>query len=130
MPSASRNVDFRSVQGAYNPTALIRQAMFFQKNDPNGAAPNHSLRFLDLSWRLDKDPGQGDIGLREAILYAHVPFQRGQADALTNGAKPLPTNLWLGDLPEPGKTRPSLAGTLAQDTYIRVLLPVRLSPNN
>lgn len=129
LPTAPRTSGFRGAQGPYNPTVFVRHAMFFQKNDPNGLAPNHSLRYLDLSWRLDRDPGQGDIGLREAILYAHVPFQRGQADTIASGTAPLPTNLWLGALPKFGQKRPALDGTLAQDTYIRALLPVRFSAN-
>jgi hypothetical protein len=138
-PLAPRNKDFRNVQGMYNPTPLIRQAMFFEKKDQNNSARNHSLRFLDFSWRLQSDPGPGETRLREAILYAHVPFQRGQADAITKGPIPLPTNLWLGQLPFPyvdlsgakkdTKTQPALAGTLAQDTFIRVLVPVRPSDN-
>ncbi len=126
---ARRDKDFRSVQGLYNPTPLIRQAMFFQKMDVANTGRNHSLRFMDFSWRLQKAPGQGENRLREAILYAHVPFQRGPADELNKGAEPLPTKLWLGELPEAGKTQPTLAGTQAQDTYLRVLFPVRLSPN-
>jgi hypothetical protein len=126
LPVARRDTDFRSVQGTYNPTTLIRQAMFFEKNDAQGQARNHSMRFLDFSWRLQDEPRDNDSALFEAILYAHVPFQRGRADALT-AAAPLPTHLWLGVLPEAGKTRPALAGTLAQDTYVRVLLPVRPS---
>lgn len=130
LPTAPRDVDFRSVQGSYNPTSLIRQAMFFQKHNPGDSPRNHSLRFLDFSWRLQDEPRPGESRLREAILYAHVPFQRGRADSLGKGSDPLPTNLWLGELPDAGKTQPALAGTMAQDTYIRVVLPVRLSPNN
>jgi len=128
---APRDRNFRSVQGAYNPTNLIRQAMFFYKVFQGQNSRNHSLRFLDFTWRLPLgEVGQNETRLREAILYAHVPFQRGQADALSKGPSPLPTNLWLGELPEAGKTQPPLSGTLAQDTYIRVILPIRLSPNN
>jgi hypothetical protein len=125
---APRNQHFRSVQGAYNPTTFIRQAMFFDKVNQNNQSRNHSLRHLDFSWRLQREPGQGETRLREAVLYAHVPFERGQADVLNGGL--VPTRLWLGRLPEAGKTLPTLAGTMAQDTYIRVVLPVRLSPNN
>jgi hypothetical protein len=130
LPMAPRDKEFRSVQGNYNPTGFIRQAMFFEKGDQANTLRNHSLRFLDFSWRLQREPGQGETRLREAILYGHVPFQRGQADALVSGASPLPTNLWLGSLPDAGKPRPAIAGTMAQDIFVRVLLPVRLSPNN
>ena len=129
MALAPRDLGFRSVQGMYNPTNLIRQAMFFQKNDQGNNARNHSMRHLDFSWRLQTEARQGETRLREAILYGHVAFQRGPAESVTTGAAPLPANLWLGDIPEPGKTRPTLAGTMAQDTYIRVLLPVRPAGN-
>ncbi len=119
------------MQGAYNPTALVRQAMFFQKNDPNGSAPNHSLRFLDLSWRLDKDPGQGDTGLREAHPLCPCALSARPSEALTNGPTPLPTNLWLGELPAAGKARPPLAGNVgARHLYPRADARAVLSSNN
>ena len=67
-----------------------------------------------------------DAQIREAILVARVKFAAGPAETLTADVNhPLPTNLWLGELPGEKKTRPTLAGMLAQDTFVRVLLPVR-----
>jgi hypothetical protein len=125
-----RDADVRSAQNHYNPTPLIRQAMFLWKSRPNDPPRNHDMRQFDFSWRLQKDQGQAETRLREAILYAHVPFQRGQAETLTTGPSPMPTNLWLGELPTSGKPRPELAGILAQDTFVRVLMPVRRSLEN
>jgi hypothetical protein len=87
------------------------------------------LRPLDLGWRIKDDRlfGQNDRRTREVILFARVRPPVGAAESLTNDPKnPLPTKLWLGDLPDhEKKTRPALSGQLNQDTYIRVLLPVR-----
>ena len=51
-------------------------------------------------------------------------------EALTADARqPLPTRLWLGGLPTAGAERPGLSGTLNQDTFIRVIVPVRPAGN-
>ncbi|GEM_PF-6709654 len=120
----------QTAQGLYNPSALLRQLQFndrFEANNNNNAR-NHALRQLDLSWRLREEPVmfQREFGMREAILVARVKFVAGAAEALTADPNhPLPTNLWLGDLPGEKKTRPALAGILAQDTFVRILLPVK-----
>jgi len=118
----------QTAQGLYNPSNLVRKFQFSERLDPANNTSNHSLRTLDLSWRSrTKDLlQQRDDHIREAILVARVKFALGPAEMLTASVNnPLPTNLWMGELPGDKKTRPSLAGTLAQDTFVRVLLPVR-----
>jgi hypothetical protein len=119
-------------QGMYDPSGIVRQMLFFDQLDQQHTLSNHSLRRLDQSWRLYKEPtrDQVDRRTREAILVARVAFVNGPAEDLTrNASNPLPTNLWLGSLPEMGGTRPSLVGNLNQDTYVRVILPVRPAGN-
>ncbi|MCI0641647.1 MAG: hypothetical protein L0Y72_27295 [Gemmataceae bacterium] len=128
--SGPRDVGFQSVQGQYNPTGLVKQALFYEKFDVGNSTRNFALKPLDQSWRVkeefnDKQRG----GVREAILYARVRFQRGPAETIAAGQS-MPTHLWLGGLPLPGETRPTLAGTMAQDTYVRVILPVSPSVEN
>ena len=53
------------MQGAYNPTGFVRQAMFFEKIDQANNQRNHSLRFLDFTWRLQREPGQGETRVGE-----------------------------------------------------------------
>ncbi len=128
---AQRNRDFAAGHGNYDPTNLIRQALFFERLHMQGEARDHSMRYLDFSWRMQRpEPNQLDTGMREVIIYGQVAFQRGQVEALASGPIPSPTKLWLGALPGEGKARPDIAGTLAQDTYVRILLPARLAPNN
>ena len=117
-----------SSQGMYDPGTLVKQMMFHEELGLAGVVGNHSHRRLDLSWRLYKRPGEAlkDNRIRDAILVARAKFQGGPAETVSNDpAIPLPSSLWLGDLPESGRGRPSLSGNMNQDTFIRVLLPLK-----
>lgn len=119
-------------QGLYDPSGIVKQLMFQEQLDQTRTLANHSLRRLDLSWRLYEEPPRGfaDRRTRDAILVARVRFQSGPAEALTaDAAQPLATNLWLGALPESGAARPALDGNLNQDTFVRVLLAVKPAGN-
>ena len=119
-------------QGLYDPGALVKQILFQEALDLNRVTGNHSQRRLDLSWRLYEKPlrAQKDSATREAILFARVRFQSGPAEELaSNASQPMPTNLWLGALPALGGTRPTLAGSLNQDTFIRIILPLKPAGN-
>jgi hypothetical protein len=84
---------------------------------------NSGLRYLDEKWRLD-------VNYRdEAILFGRAePLPgvnaEGKADEVSqsglSGSK-----LWLGSLP--GGKREEIKGTLSQDTYVRVYIPVNTS---
>jgi hypothetical protein len=82
-----------------------------------GSSHNSTLRDLDQSWRLS--PGDKD----EAILVGRVEGRQGAAEAVANEPG-TPTQLWLFGLPEAG-IAPEQHGTLRQDTYVRVFVPVR-----
>lgn len=120
----------------YQPTPFVRDLMFHEKADVSKQYRNHAQRMLDQSWRLADDrvqAGQGRPAVtREAILFGRAARVRGSAEELTKKNDPrLPTHLWLGRLPgeaaQAGEntSRPELDGTLVQDTYVRVFLPVR-----
>lgn len=117
----------QTAQGVYNPGPLMRRIQF---NDPQGVAAstaNHALRALDMTWRLQGalPLGRHDNSVHEAIMVARVKFTTGLADTVSRDSnQPLPTNIWVGELPGPGKARPRLDGVLAQDTFVRILLPV------
>lgn len=86
------------------------------------AAPrNATLRRLDQSWRFS--PLHRD----EVIVIGRLPMVRdAQAETLlTEPDSPSPTKLWLKDLPGPGKAREPQQGTLQQETYVRIYVPVR-----
>jgi hypothetical protein len=84
---------------------------------------NSSLRFLDQKWRLD-DKNRG-----EAILFGVAAPPAGLAsegnaeDVSKSGLSA--SKLWLGALPGDGKSRGAIQGTLSQETYVRVYIPVK-----
>jgi hypothetical protein len=84
-------------------------------------APNASLRRLDQSWRVGEDRPE------QAILVLRIPTREDQAEAMTQSPES-PSRLWLGELPTSGGTRPTLQGTLKQETYVRVYIPVKQAP--
>jgi hypothetical protein len=114
--------------GLYNPSPIIRQVLFSEWLNVGDNLRNHGLRSLDMSWRLQEDPGPAkrDERIRDAILVARTAFAAGSAEhRQADVNQPLPANLWLGALPGDGGSRPELAGILAQDTFVRVIIPVR-----
>jgi len=91
--------------------------MFHDAFDSSGTSiANGSLRRLDQSWRLSRD----NIG--EAILIGRIPTVVGQAEELMEPSDS-PTRLWLMELPGSGERTP-IVGTLRQETYVRVLIPI------
>jgi hypothetical protein len=107
-------------RGGYDPTALLKDVMFHESIDRGANQRNRGLHRLDLSWRLQ----EFNSPLREIIVFGRVMPAAGAAEEILQ-APSLPTLLWLGDLPGPGKSRPALAGNMVQDTYFRFILPVR-----
>jgi hypothetical protein len=109
------------------PTPLVKRILFHERIDTQNTVRNHLLRPLDQGWRTWRvEEEREERRTREAILFARVRHVAGAAEAVTSDAeRPLATKLWLGDTPAPGKSRPTLNGHLNQDTYIRVILPVR-----
>jgi len=78
---------------------------------------NASVRELDQSWRVaEKSPN-------EAILIARLGRTMGPAEEISTSPAS-PTRLWLGRLPGTGQ-RPPIDGTMRQETYIRVYIPIR-----
>jgi hypothetical protein len=102
-----------------NPVFRLWEPMFGDMLvDTSKPAPNASMRRLDQSWRVSQDHPE------QAILVLRIPTREGQAEAVTR-AGDSPSRLWLGDLPTSGAKRPALQGTLKQETYIRVFIPVK-----
>jgi hypothetical protein len=121
--------------------ALIQEATFHQASmeaervrNQGQARPglvNTGLRLLDQTWRLRRlaefPPPGGGQRLRyrdEAILVARTPMLSDRAETVTtHGASP--SRLWLGHLPADEPTRPSLAGFITQETFVRVFIPIQ-----
>lgn len=99
------------------PTDDIVKKMMFQETIGSGQrVRNLTLRDLDESWRLRLK--------NEVMLIGKVARKQGTTESITAGADS-PSRLWLGKLPLPGETRPTLLGNLSQDTYVRIFLPVK-----
>jgi hypothetical protein len=131
---AQRDRDTRPTtsQGTYDPIGSVKQIMFLEHLDVTRSLANHSQRRLDFSWRLGPEPPEIVLERRprEAILVARVPLRSGHAESIADDAsRPLPTQLWLGALPDSGGSRPPLVGTLNHDTFIRMILPLRAAGN-
>lgn len=107
----------------YNPLPLIKAFLFPERTA--GQHRNHLFRMVDQSWRLRSYSLQ-DRSVRTAMLVGYVGRAAGTSEQMIGDNRAmLATHLWLGELPGEGKERPALSGSMIQDTYIRVLLPVR-----
>jgi hypothetical protein len=125
LPPARRDADSSASRQPFAPTGIIKELLFA---DFAGVA-NHSLRALDQSWRL-RELQARDQGVRDIILVGRLPRAEGPAEQLAaQKDHRLATQLWLSgdahELPGAGQPRPTLSGTLVQDTFVRVFLPVR-----
>jgi hypothetical protein len=110
--------------GPYDPGPVLKDLLFHQEGGPFSQYSNHVERRLDASWRVRRSWPE-DLVVREAILVGRLARARGSAETLTAENDPrLPTHLWLGALPGGEQARPTLSGTMVQDTYVRVIVPV------
>lgn len=105
------------------PNFRLWEVMFHEAADENarrtGSSPASSLRYLDQSWRVTSERAE------EAILVLRTPTREGAAEQMTTSADS-PSRLWIDDLPtRNGSTRPIVPGTLKQETYVRVFIPVK-----
>jgi hypothetical protein len=96
-------------------TGQIVRSLFFTQRDGKDSR-NSTMRYLDQSWRLPHK--------HEVFVVGRVSHQEGGAEELTDSPA-TPAKLWIGDIPAPGVARPLMTGTLKQETYVRMILPVR-----
>ncbi len=112
----------------FDPTTIVKEILFHELVD-TAHLRNHSLRRLDLSWRLQEQQRPRQNLVREAILFGRIPTASGPAEQLAvSKDRPLPSLLWLNwlnNVAQSGQGRPPIPGTMVQDTFVRVLLPVR-----
>jgi hypothetical protein len=114
-----------AASGFSDPTPLIKDLMFHERIDSGANQRNQALHRLDMSWRLQEEQVKiTAAGIREIIVYGRLAPAAGSIEEVVQ-QHPSASLLWLGEIPGPGKTRPSLAGALVQDTYVRIIIPVR-----
>jgi hypothetical protein len=107
-----------STTGSAQLFGVLFHDLYRPKDDD--APTNSMLRRLDQSWRVS------ELNRDEVILIGKLPPVRGSAtDLIGEKDSPSPTRLWLKDLPEPGKAWPGVNGTMTQETYVRVYVPVK-----
>jgi hypothetical protein len=95
----------------------MKSLLFHSAGNEATTERNSQLRTLDQSWRMNaahKD---------EVILVARTAFVEGNAEDVSKNDVSA-SRLWLGGLPDAGKTRKDLDGTLTQETFVRVYIPV------
>ena len=119
---------YRSTNTVREPASqFMRELMFHEASrsgDTKRIYSNGMLREYDQSWRISggegKDPGEF------AILVGKLAVAKGDAESV-NAGQSSATRLWLGALPDGVAKRPSLEkqGTMRQETYVRVYLPVQ-----
>jgi len=101
-------------------------ALFHEKSVGSGKPlSNASLRDLDQSWRVEDAAKARSFD--EAIFVASVSPPSGPSEAMmTDPTGASPTKLWLkGGLPGGKTAREPVPGTLRQETFIRVYIPIR-----
>src|SRR5262249_39901098 len=96
-------------------SGLMRRIMFHGASANPDALHDRALHHLDQSWRRSWKSG--------AMLVGRVARAQGPAENVTQEAVS-PSRLWLGRLPSSGEGRPVLNGSMTQDTYVRVFVPV------
>src|SRR5262249_48188885 len=103
---------------------LIKPLLFGEALRDN-ATRNSTVRHLDQSWRLVR---AGQSAQRDEVILVGRPVASGDTGAEAAAVDPAnPSRLWLGALPDKkNKQRPPLSGTLAQETYVRVFIPVNV----
>jgi hypothetical protein len=92
-----------------------------QKAADNAQPRNSTLRRLDQSWRLSS------LHRDEVMIVGRAATVRdGNAEEVyADPASASPTTLWLRDLPGGAKKRAEQQGTLQQETFVRVYVPVK-----
>jgi hypothetical protein len=98
--------------------SVVRALSFFEAS-PSGGRSNlrdTSLRHLDQTWRLQHLSD-------EVILFGRVAKQQGDAQTVAQDPA-TPSRLWLRELPQAERPWPGLSGTMRQETFVRIYIPV------
>jgi hypothetical protein len=110
-----------------SPNVSLFGALFHQKalGGDGRDLQNASVRSLDQSWRI------ASTNKDEVILVGRTTKSNGPTEQMMNGTEaPSPVKLWLKDIPGQDangkpKARPIVPGSLQQETYFRVYIPIQ-----
>jgi hypothetical protein len=104
------------------PVNYLIKPLLFGEAVRDGTTRNHTARPLDQSWRVVR---AGQPTQRDEVILIGRPLTSGSTGAEAVTQDPAnPSRLWLGAVPDKKATRTPLSGTLAQETYVRVFIPV------
>ena len=110
---------FRSGAGPLALWGMLFHEAGVQKDSGGRGLQNSTLRRLDQSWRLS------EANTEEVIVLLKLAKVSGNAEEMmTSPDSASPSTLWLKALPGSGP-RPAVPGTLQQETYIRIYIPVK-----
>jgi len=118
---AAFNQEVPQAVGSYVKSILFND---YNSDKSSTALRNSSLRFLDEKWRLDKDIKDEVILFGRAVLPGGKGNE-GDAEEMSQSGLSA-SKLWLGSLPGSPK-RAAIEGTLSQETYVRIYIPVNSS---
>ena len=134
VPTAAQNDNdfngFKTPQSFIRPKRpyeLMKDLMFHGKAEGSQLL-NSGLRTLDESWRLNAEKtASGESVFRdEVILVGRTPTLSDRAETVAKNPGSA-TRIWLDRLPDGKSAPPALPGYLAQETYVRVYIPLQPS---
>ncbi|MGF1581289.1 MAG: hypothetical protein ACFCD0_18140 [Gemmataceae bacterium] len=108
------------------PGKAVAFMFFYDGLDPSSVGPNHSQRRVDQAWRF-RDVRATSTPVRTAVLVGRLDRIMGSAEDVNKNDSKVPTRVWLNALPTVDDQQPQLQGMMVQQTYVRVILPVRLT---
>jgi hypothetical protein len=111
--------------GQQQAVCFFIKSLLFHSHEANPTATtegNSLLRYLDQGWRL-----RGDTRKDEVILFGRAVAEADDAEKVSK-KEVSASRLWLGSLPGSDKPRRDLDGKMAQETYVRVYIPIQNKP--
>jgi hypothetical protein len=95
----------------------MKSLLFHSAGNEATTERNSQLRTLDQSWRLKETHRE------EVILVGRTAYVEGNSEDVSKNDVSA-SRMWLGGLPDAGKARKDLDGTMTQETFVRVYIPV------
>jgi hypothetical protein len=123
-PGPGFNQQAAMPSGFYIKSILFHDYAAKELNPGQGGRDRNSLlRFLDEKWRLDARYVSEAVLCGRAVLPSGQSGEGGAEDISQSGLSG--SKLWLGSLPGGSAPRSRIDGTMSQETYVRIYIPVK-----